>query len=60
MVEEVYILDLASKPGGFDVSSINDLKIKYTWALALPGKIAPLTSAKFIKKSIYNIILKNY
>lgn len=58
--EEVYILDLASKPGGFDVSSINDLKIKYTWALALPGKIAPLTSAKFIKKSIYNIILKNY
>jgi len=29
--------------------------IKTIWALSLPGKVAPLTSAEFIKDTIYNI-----
>lgn len=56
MKDGVYLLDLASKPGGFDTASIDKFRIKYTWALALPGKVAPLTSAQFIKKCIYDTI----
>ena len=44
------LIDLASKPGGFDQSA------NFIWALALPGKVAPLTSAQFMKDTIYNII----
>ena len=32
------------------------MNLKFVWALALPGKIAPVTSAEFIKQTIYNII----
>lgn len=46
------LIDLASKPGGFDKSA------NFIWALALPGKVAPVTSAKFMKNTIYNIIEK--
>ena len=44
------LIDLASKPGGFDQSA------NFIWALALPGKVAPYTSAQFMKNTIYNII----
>lgn len=50
------IIDLASKPGGVDFEECNKLKIKNKWALALPGKVAPVTSAKYIKEQIYEII----
>ena len=32
----------------------NDIKV--IWALSLPGKVAPITSAEFIKETIYNIL----
>ena len=35
-----------------------DKKLKFIWALSLPGKVAPITSAEFIKNTIYNIIKK--
>ena len=50
---------------GYIISGLNVKKevkkenLKLVWALALPGKIAPITSAEFIKETIYNII-KNY
>lgn len=50
------IIDLASKPGGTDFVFANELGIKTIHALSLPGKVAPNTSAKFIKNTIYNII----
>lgn len=56
MKKDVLLVDLASKPGGFDFSAADKFKIKYVWALALPGKVAPLTSAHFIKKCIYDVI----
>lgn len=56
MKDGVFLLDLASKPGGFDTASIDKFSIKYTWALALPGKVAPLTSAQFIKNCIYDVM----
>lgn len=57
--KDVFIIDLASKPGGVDFAECDRLDIKYNWALALPGKVAPVTSAEWIKKVIYNVINKN-
>lgn len=54
--EDALIIDLASKPGGVDQKAIKKAKKKYIWALALPGKVSPLSSAKYIKEAIYNII----
>ena len=53
--EDVLLVDLASKPGGIDFNAANMLNIKYVWALALPGKIAALSSAEFIKEYIYTL-----
>lgn len=50
------IVDLASKPGGVDFNKARELEINTVWALALPGKVAPITAAKCIKETIYNII----
>ena len=49
------IIDLASNPGGVDRQEAKKLGIKVIWALSLPGKVAPLTSAEYIKDTIYNI-----
>ena len=51
----VLLVDLASKPGGIDFKVADMLNIKYVWALALPGKIAALSSAEFIKEYIYTL-----
>lgn len=53
---ECLIIDLASKPGGVDFENARQLGRKAIWALSLPGKVAPVTAAKFIKDTIYNII----
>lgn len=53
--KECLIIDLASNPGGVDRTVAKKLKLKTIWALTLPGKVAPLTSAEFIKDAIYNI-----
>lgn len=50
------IIDLASNPGGVDRDEVKIQNLKFVWALALPGKVAPNTSAKFIKNTIYNVI----
>lgn len=54
--KDCLIIDLASNPGGIDKNSAKKLGIKTIWALSLPGKVAPLTSAEFIKDTIYNIL----
>lgn len=54
--DETLIIDLASKPGGIDQETIRKTNIKYIWALALPGKVAPISSAQYIKQAIYNIM----
>lgn len=53
---ECLLIDLASNPGGMDKKAIKDRNLKFVWALSLPGKVAPTTSAEFIKDTIYNII----
>lgn len=53
--KDCLIIDLASNPGGVDREAAKQKGIKTIWALALPGKVAPITSAEFLKETIYNI-----
>lgn len=50
------IIDLASKPGGVDFESAENLGIKVIHALSLPGKVAPATAGKIIKDTLLNIL----
>ena len=54
--KDVLIIDLASKPGGVDFEYAKQQNIKTIWALALPGKVAPISAAEYIKQTIYNIL----
>ena len=56
--KEVLILDLASHPGGVDFEYAKQQNIKTIWALALPGKVAPLSAAEYIKSTLYHILQK--
>lgn len=56
MNSDVLLIDLASAPGGIDSKAAVNMGLKFVWALALPGKVAPSSSAKFIKETIYNIL----
>ena len=54
--KETIIIDLASNPGGVDRKAARDRGIKVIWALSLPAKVAPLTSAEFIKETLYHVL----
>lgn len=58
--KDCLLIDLASNPGGIDKRSAKDRELKLIWALALPGKVAPVTTAEFIKDTIYNILKEVY
>ena len=58
--DDCLLIDLASNPGGIDKKAVKDKKLKFVWALSLPGKVAPTTSAEFIKDTIYNIVKEIY
>ncbi len=49
------IIDIASNPGGVDKNIAKLYKIKVIRELGIPGKIAPKTSAKYIKEIIEEI-----
>lgn len=54
--KDVLILDLASNPGGVDFEYAKQANLKTIWALALPGKVAPVSAAQYIRDTIYNIL----
>ena len=58
--EDCLLIDLASNPGGIDKKETKARNLKLIWALALPGKVAPVTTAEFIKDTIYNILKEVY
>ena len=58
--EDCLLIDLASNPGGIDKKEVKEKNLKLIWALALPGKVAPVTTAEFIKDTIYNILKEVY
>lgn len=49
-------IDLASMPGGVDFQAAKELGIRAFHELSLPGRVAPVTAGKAMKKTIYNII----
>lgn len=49
------MIDVASNPGGIDRNAAKMQKKKVIWALSLPGKVAPATTAEYIKETVYNI-----
>ncbi len=50
------IIELASSPGGVDIQIAKEYDIKIIKAQGLPGKVAPLTAAKYIKRTIDKIL----
>lgn len=54
--KETLIIDLASKPHGVDFDLASKMGINTKLLLELPGKVAPKTSARFMKDAIYNAI----
>ena len=50
------ILDLASKPGGVDFAAAQSLGLEAVHALALPGKVAPVTAGTAIKHTICHML----
>lgn len=54
--KDCLLIDLASKPGGINFQKAEELGLKCIWALSLPGKVAPVSAAKFIKDTVYNIL----
>ncbi len=54
--KESIIIDLASNPGGVDRKAAREKGLKVIWALSLPAKVAPLTSAEFIKETLYHVL----
>ena len=58
--EDCLLIDLASNPGGIDKRAAKNRNLKLVWALALPGKVAPVTTGEFIKDTIYNILKEIY
>lgn len=53
--KDALIIDLASNPGGVDRNAVKELGIKFNWALSLPGKVSPVTSAEFMKETLINM-----
>ena len=45
-------MELASAPGGFDLSTVKNKNLIYILANGLPGKVAPQSAAKYIQKTI--------
>lgn len=54
--KEALIIDLASNPGGVNKEEVKKHNIKFVWALSLPGKVAPVTSAQYIKETLDNVL----
>lgn len=50
------IIELASNPGGIDFEAAEKYNLKVIKALGLPGKVAPVTSANYIKQILNKII----
>lgn len=58
--DDCLLVDLASNPGGIDKKAAKNKNLRLLWALALPGKVAPVTTAEFIKDTVYNILKEIY
>lgn len=56
VADGVPVIDLATHPGGVDASAAEKLGKNVIWALGLPGKVAPVTAGRYIKKTVCAIL----
>lgn len=54
--KDTVIIDLASKPGGVDHEAAARLNRREIHALALPGKVAPITAGEIIAEAVCNLV----
>lgn len=54
--KDCLIIDLASAPYGVDFEECKREGINAVLAGSLPGKVAPISAAKYIKETVYNIL----
>ena len=52
----VLCLDLASRPGGFDLEAAKTLDRNVIWALGLPAETAPETAGRIVGETVLNIL----
>ncbi|MBR4555523.1 MAG: serine carboxypeptidase [Ruminococcus sp.] len=50
------VIDLASVPGGVDKEAAEALGVRCVHALALPGRVAPVTAGRYIAEAVEHII----
>ncbi len=53
------LIDLASKPGGFDFAAASDLGLTVMHALGLPGKHSPVTAGRILAE-VYPALIEAY
>ena len=58
MREDVFLIDLASVPGGVDFARARERGLSVIHALSLPGKTAPYAAGRVIKNAVMNILSK--
>ncbi|OON99909.1 MAG: hypothetical protein ATN35_10215 [Epulopiscium sp. Nele67-Bin004] len=56
--DDVLYVELASAPGGIEMSCLDESGITYVAAMGLPGKVAPKTAAKILYHGL-EIIMHN-
>ena len=54
--KQCVLIDMASRPFGIDFDASKDEKLEVVWAPSLPGKVAPVTAARYMRETIYNIL----
>lgn len=54
--KETLLIDLASKPGGIDRNAAAALGLNAVWALALPGKCAPVSAGTYIAETVIRLL----
>ncbi len=50
------MIDLASAPGGIDLSAAQNMGLRGVWGTALPGKVAPESAGEILAQSIHVIL----
>ena len=53
--KKTLLVELASLPGGFDISAAQELSANISWALSLPGKYAPESAGAIISDCVVKI-----
>ena len=56
MHKHAFLLDLASAPGGIDLSAAGARGLRSVWALSLPARSAPVTAGRFVADTVCRMI----